>query len=61
MSRSEDAAGQSREALRDAIEWADDLDARLTREDVTLAEVEAHAVQIKGASVGIPAAADGPA
>jgi len=60
MSGSEHAAGQSREALRDAIEWADDLDARLTREDVTLAEVEAHAVQTNGASVAIPSAADRP-
>jgi len=46
MSRREDAGTQYGEALRDAIEWAQDLDAPLTRDDVTFAEVEAHAIEI---------------
>ena len=49
MARSEDAAAKVREALRDAIEWANDLDARLAADDVTDADVEAHAMEANGA------------
>jgi len=58
MSKREDAAGQVREALRDAIEWVNDLDACLTREAVTPADVEAH-VKSKDAGAGARAVADG--
>ena len=60
MSRCEHAAAQVREALQEAIEWANDLDARLTREAVTLAEVEAH-IKIDDAGTGVRAVADRPA
>jgi hypothetical protein len=50
MSERDDVAAQFREALRDAIEWVNDLDARLTRDHVTLADVEAHALEIDGAA-----------
>ena len=38
------------EALRDAIEWASDLDAPITRDDATFAEVESHAFEADGAA-----------
>ena len=46
MSTHEDPAGRFSEALRDALEWASDLDAGLTREAAALAEVEAHAMHV---------------
>jgi hypothetical protein len=51
MARFEDAAAQAREALRDATEWANDLDAPLAREDVTHTDVEAHAMDVNSAAV----------
>jgi hypothetical protein len=60
MSEREDVAAQFRETLRDAIEWVNDLDARLTRDDGTLVEVEAHAIDIDGASARARALAERP-
>ena len=56
----DDSAAQFREALRDAIDWANDLDARLTREDATVADVEAHGMKITGAAPPVRAVADSP-
>ena len=50
MSEREDVAARFPEALRDAIEWVNDLDARLTRDDFTPAEVEAHVMGTDGAA-----------
>ena len=59
MSRYDDATARLSEALREALEWASDLDAGLTREAAAGGDVEAHVMHVEDAPSALRPAAEG--